>query len=134
MASLKANNSHYMILLQTCRLRVTCEHVVFISVLYCGIVFPSLDYTFPLIWRMFNDRPTCMPTRVYFLFIILGQDTNPSATAKNTGIVFFDSGLNFRKRICKTCRACFYHIRDLRRIRKKSVLRSYEANFSGTGQ
>ena len=34
-------------------------------------------------------------TRVYFLFIILGQDTNPSPTAKNIGIVFFDSGLNF---------------------------------------
>ena len=45
------------------------------------------------------------------------QDTNPSASAKNLGVVF-DSSLNFRKHISQTCRACFYHIQDLRRIRK----------------
>ena len=32
--------------------------------------------------------------------------------------VLFDSSLNFRKHTSQTCRACFYHIRDLRRIRK----------------
>ena len=42
--------------------------------------------------------------------------------------------LNFRKHISQTCRACFYHIRNLRRIRKKSVLRSCQANCSGTRQ
>ena len=30
----------------------------------------------------------------------------------------FDSSLNIRKHISQTCRACFYHIRDLRRFRK----------------
>ena len=52
-----------------------------------------------------------------FPCLIIGQDTNPSASAKNLGVVF-DSSLNFRKHISQTCRACFYHIRDLRRILK----------------
>ena len=52
-----------------------------------------------------------------FSFLILGQYTNLSASAKNLGVVF-DSSLNFRKHISQTCRASFYHICDLRRIRK----------------
>ena len=36
--------------------------------------------------------------------------------------VIFDSSLNFRKHISQTCRACFYHIHDLRRIRKSLSL------------
>ena len=52
-----------------------------------------------------------------FPCLVLGQDTNPSTSAKNFGVLF-DSSLNFRKHISQTCRACFYHIRDLRRIRK----------------
>ena len=47
------------------------------------------------------------------LCLILGQDTNPSTSAKNLGVLL-DSSLNFRKHISQTCRACFYHIRDLR--------------------
>ena len=54
-----------------------------------------------------------------FPCLLLGQDTKPSTSAKNLGVLF-DSGLNFRKHISQTCRACFYHIRDLRRIRKNS--------------
>ena len=56
-----------------------------------------------------------------FPCLILGQDTNPSAKAKHLGVVF-DSSLNFRKHISQTCRACFYHIRDLHRIRKSLSL------------
>ena len=37
-----------------------------------------------------------------FLCLILGQDTNPSASATNLGVVF-DSSLNFRKHITQTC-------------------------------
>ena len=48
----------------------------------------------------------------------IGQDTNLSASAKNLVVVLFISSLKFRKHITQTCRACFYHIRDLRRIRK----------------
>ena len=48
-----------------------------------------------------------------FPCLLLGQDTNPSTSAKNLGVLF--SSLNFRKHISQTCRAFFYHIRDLRR-------------------
>ena len=40
---------------------------------------------------------------------------------KNLGVLF-DSGLNFRKHISQACRVCFYHIRDLRQIRKSLSL------------
>ena len=56
----------------------------------------------------------------YFPYLILGQDTNPSTSAKHLGVVF-DSSLNFRKHISQTCMACFYHIRDLCRIRSLSL-------------
>ena len=56
-----------------------------------------------------------------FPCLLLGQETNPSTSAKNLGVLF-DSSLNFRKHISQTCRACFYHIRDLRRIRKSLSL------------
>ena len=56
-----------------------------------------------------------------FPCLILGQDTNPSTSAKNLGVLF-DSSLNFREHISQTCRACFYHIRDLCRMRKSLSL------------
>ena len=56
-----------------------------------------------------------------FPCLLLGKDTNQSTSAKNL-VVLFDSSLNFRKHISQTCRACFYHIRDLRRIRKSLSL------------
>ena len=56
-----------------------------------------------------------------FPCLLLGQDTNPSTSAKNLGVLF-DSSLIFQKHISQTCRACFYHIRDLRRIRKSLSL------------
>ena len=52
-----------------------------------------------------------------FPCLLLGQETNPSTSAKNLGVLF-DSSLNFRKHISQT----FYHIRDLRRIRKSLSL------------
>ena len=49
--------------------------------------------------------------------LILGQDTNPSASAKNLGVVFDSRRISektyFKKdiySIYQTCRACFYHI------------------------
>ena len=49
------------------------------------------------------------------------RETHPSASAKTLGVVF-DRSLHFRKHISQTCRACFYHIRDLRQIRKSLSL------------
>ena len=59
--------------------------------------------------KMFNNFPC----------LTIGQYTNPSASAKNLGVVF-DSSLNFWKHISQTC----IGILDLRRIRRKSVLSS----------
>ena len=56
-----------------------------------------------------------------FSCLIQERDTNISASAKKFGVVFYSS-LNFRKHISQTCRACFYHIRDLCRIRKRLSL------------
>ena len=46
----------------------------------------------------------------------LGSDTFPSDTVHNLGVVF-DSDFNLRQHISQVCKSCFYHIRDLRRIR-----------------
>ena len=56
-----------------------------------------------------------------FPCLILSQDKNLSTSAKTFGVVF-DSSLNFWKHISKTCGACFYHMRDLRRIPKSLSL------------
>ena len=56
-----------------------------------------------------------------FPCLILGQDTNLSASAKNLGLVF-DSSLHFREHVSQTCRACFYNIHALCRIKKSMFL------------
>ena len=58
---------------------------------------------------------------INFPSLILVQDTNPSTSAKNVGVLF-DSSLNSFKHISQTCRTCFYHIHDLHRNRKSLSL------------
>ena len=53
----------------------------------------------------------------HFPVKLLGSDTFPSDTVRNIGVVF-DSDFNFRQHISRVCKSCFYHIRDLRRIRR----------------
>jgi len=48
---------------------------------------------------------------------ILNHIITPSDTVRNL-VVTFDSEFNFRKHTSLKCRSCFYHIRDLRRIRR----------------
>ena len=55
-----------------------------------------------------------------FLLAVLDNEMNPADSARNLG-VFFDSGLNFRQHISQVSSSCFYHIRYLKRIRKKSL-------------
>ena len=54
---------------------------------------------------------------LFFPTCILNQTITPAASAKNVGVTF-DKNFNFRQHISQTCRCCFYHIRDLRRIRR----------------
>ena len=56
-----------------------------------------------------------------FPLVVLDNEMNPADSARNLG-VFFDSGLNFRQHISKVSSSCFYHIRDLKRIRKSLPL------------
>ena len=53
----------------------------------------------------------CFPTR------LLAQEVTPSPSDTNLGIVF-DSALNFKSHISGISRACYYHIRDMHRIRR----------------
>ena len=46
-----------------------------------------------------------------------GSSINPVSVAKNLG-TWFDSNLNFREHINKTCRAAYFHLNNIRRIRK----------------
>jgi len=54
---------------------------------------------------------------------LMGIDTSPSKSARNLGVVF-DQNFNFRKHISQVCSSCYYHIRDLKRIRKHLTLDS----------
>ena len=57
---------------------------------------------------------TCFPTK------LLAQEVTPSPSARNLGIVF-DSALNFKSHISGISRPCYYHTRDMRRIRRFST-------------
>ena len=48
---------------------------------------------------------------------ILGQSITPAASVLNLEVTF-DENFNYKQHISKTCRCCFYHIRDLRRIHR----------------
>ena len=56
-----------------------------------------------------------------FSLAVLDNEMNPANSARNLG-VFFDSGLNFCQHISQVSSSCFYHIRDLKRIRKSLPL------------
>ena len=52
-----------------------------------------------------------------FPILLLDHDTLPKAFVRNLGFIF-DCDFKFKRQIAQTCKICFYHIRDLRRIRK----------------
>ena len=56
-----------------------------------------------------------------FPLAVLDDEMNSADSARNLG-VFFDSGLFFCQHISQVSNSCFYHIRDLKRIRKSQPL------------
>ena len=48
---------------------------------------------------------------------LLGNSISPTDTVKNLGVIF-DYGNTFSNHVTNMCRACYYHLKDLRRIRK----------------
>ena len=56
------------------------------------------------------------PSKTEFLLIGTKQQRKHSS-ARNNGVTF-DSELKFDHHIRQICKSCYYHIRDLRRIRR----------------
>ena len=48
---------------------------------------------------------------------LLGVKTNPAKSARNLGVIF-DKNFTFRSHISVVYTSCFYHMRDLRRVRR----------------
>ena len=48
---------------------------------------------------------------------LLSVKTNPAISARNLGVIF-DKNFAFRSHISVVCSSCFYHMWDLRRIRR----------------
>ena len=62
---------------------------------------------------------------------LLDQDVTPTDSARILGVEF-DKDFNFKKHISKVCRSCYYHIRDLRRLRRclPAAVTNYNSNFT----
>ena len=60
---------------------------------------------------------------------LLGVKSNPAKSARNLGVIF-DKNFTFRSHISVVCNSWFYHMRDLRRIRRHLDLDS--AKFLAT--
>jgi len=58
-----------------------------------------------------------------FPFDLMGNKVKPAKSGRNLGVIF-DENFNFRKHILQVCASCYYHIRDLRRIRRHLNLNS----------
>lgn len=52
-----------------------------------------------------------------FPYHLLNISTSPADKARNLGVIF-DRNLNLQSHVTAVCKACFYHLRDLRRIRR----------------
>ena len=57
----------------------------------------------------------------HFPVKLLDNDISPSDSVRNLGVIF-DSDFSFHKHISNICKSCFYHIRDLRRIRRHTFI------------
>ena len=53
----------------------------------------------------------------HFPVKLLDNDITPSDSVRNLGVIF-DSDFSFHKHVSNICKSCFYHVRDLRRIRR----------------
>ena len=59
---------------------------------------------------------------IHFPVKLLDNDIIPSDSVRNLGVIF-DSDFSFHKHVSNIlCKSCFYHIRDLRRIRRHMPL------------
>ena len=61
-----------------------------------------------------RQRSKCLSM---FPIELLGVKTNPAKSAHNLGVIF-DKNFTFRLHILVVCSSCFYHMRDMRSIRR----------------
>ena len=69
------------------------------------------------LWNITGTKQQRKHFLYFFPTSILDHDTSPASSARNIGVTF-DSELKFDHHIRQICKACSYHIRDLRRIRR----------------
>ena len=60
---------------------------------------------------------TLNSTLSMFPIELLGVKTNPAKSPRNLGVIF-DNNFTFRSHISVVRNSCFYHMRDLRRVRR----------------
>ena len=61
----------------------------------------------------------------HFQVKLLYNDISPSDSVRNLGVIF-ESDFIFHKHVSNICKSCFYHIRDLRRIRRHIIVQQPE--------
>ena len=66
---------------------------------------------------VFGNKKQHAELASFFPTDILGNNLVPAVTVKNLGVKF-DSCLNMSKQVSEVIKGCYYHIRDLRRIRR----------------
>ena len=64
-----------------------------------------------------GSKVLCGKFLTYFPTRLLAHEVASSSSARNLGIVFH-SVLNFKSHVSGISRACYYHRRDMRRIRR----------------
>ena len=67
--------------------------------------------------HMYADDTQRQKLSNHFPVKLLDNDISPSDSVRNLGVIF-DSDFSFHKHVSNICKSCFYHIRDLRRIRR----------------
>ena len=65
---------------------------------------------------LFGSKNVCTKLGKFFPVNILGTLLSPAEAIRNLG-VWFDSDFSFCYHVRNICKACFVHIRDLRRLR-----------------
>ena len=68
--------------------------------------------------RQWSKYLSMFPIEVY------GVNSNSAKSARNLGGIF-DKNFTFCSHISAVCSSCFYHMRDLRRIRRHLALHNY---------
>ena len=94
--------------------------------LICGVHFRSLEkcgsqvfeWIYNINWWITDKYwPKYITIDIFFPTELLGSWLSPSGKVRNLGVIF-DSRLSLTQHVSAVCSSCYYHIRDLSRIRR----------------